>query len=102
MCHLQKLYETYRNKGLVVLGINANDTKEIAAALLQENAVSLPNIVDATEEAAQVMQKYETMRGRGAVPLTYVIDREGKMVDAWYSYRKGKAEDTIRKLMGMK
>jgi hypothetical protein len=23
------------------------------------------------------------------VPLNYVIDREGKVVDAWYGYEKG-------------
>ena len=23
------------------------------------------------------------------VPLNYIIDREGKMVDAWYGYEKG-------------
>ncbi len=101
MCHLQKLYETYRNKGLVVLGINTADTKDIAAALLQENAVSFPNIADTTDEAAQAMRKYETLGGMSAVPMSYVIDRQGKVVEAWYDYREGKAEKLIKKLMGI-
>ena len=100
MCHLQKLYETYRNKGLVVLGVNTADTKEIAAALLRENKVSFPNIVDTTNDAARAMQKYETLLGMSAVPMTYVIDRQGKVAEAWYDYREGKAENVITKLMG--
>jgi peroxiredoxin len=25
----------------------------------------------------------------GGVPLNYIIDREGKVVDAWYGYEEG-------------
>jgi peroxiredoxin len=102
MCHLQELYETYRNKGLMVLGVNTSDTKKVAAALLQENGVNFPNIVDHTDEATQAMRKYETLLGMGAVPMTHAIDRQGKVVEAWYSYQEGKAEKVVRKLMGMK
>lgn len=30
-------------------------------------------------------RKYETLQGYSGVPLSYLIDREGKVVGAWYS-----------------
>jgi peroxiredoxin len=33
-----------------------------------------------------------------AVPMTYVIGRDGKVVDAWYGYEKGRAEKALKKL----
>jgi len=44
------------------------------------------------------MTQYETLYGMSAVPMTYLIDREGKVVEAWYDYRQGRAEDSLRKL----
>lgn len=41
------------------------------------------------------MIEYEALRGM------YVIDRQGKGVNAWYDYREGKAENTIRKSTGI-
>jgi outer membrane lipoprotein-sorting protein len=55
-------------------------------------------ILDTTTEAFMAMAKYETFRGRSAVPMTYVIDREGKAVDAWYGYQKKKTEEAVKKL----
>jgi len=87
MCHLQKLYEKYQDKGLVVIGFNCSDHKGIARALLRENGVTFPNIRDATRVAWKVLDK--GYKGTGGVPLNYIIDRDGKVVDAWYGYEEG-------------
>jgi len=87
MCHLQKLYEKYRDKGLVVLGYNCLDQQGIARGLLRENGVTFPNIRDGTRVALKVLTK--GYKGTGGVPLNYIIDREGKVVDAWYGYEEG-------------
>jgi peroxiredoxin len=42
--------------------------------------------------------QYETLGGMSAVPMTYLIDREGKVVEAWYDYRQGQAEKALKKL----
>jgi peroxiredoxin len=37
------------------------------------------------------------------VPLSYIIDREGKVVDAWYGYEKGhKRAITALEKLGVK
>ena len=89
MSHLQKLYAKYRDKGLVVLGVNTADAKEIAAEMLAQDGVDFPNVLDPSPEAWEAMQKYETLGGRSAVPMTYLIDREGKVFLAWYGYDEG-------------
>ena len=97
MSHLQELYAKYGDKGLVVLGVNTADVKEIAVKLLEEDGVSFPNILDTTAEANNAMRKYETLHMSG-VPMTYLIDREGKVMDAWYGFSKRKMEEAVKKL----
>ena len=81
MRHLQTLYEKYKDKGMVILGFNCSDQRGIARAILRENGVTFPNIRDGSRVALKVM--FHGYKGDG-VPLNYVIDREGKVVDAWY------------------
>ncbi len=72
---------------MVILGVNLADTKGITRALLRENGVTFPNIRDGTRVAYKVFDK--GYKGLDAVPLHYIIDREGKVVDAWYGYEEG-------------
>ena len=65
--------------------------------LLERDGVDFPNILDTTTEANMTMRKYETL-GMSAVPMTYIIDREGKVMNAWYGYQKKKTEEAIKKL----
>ncbi len=98
MRHLQELYAKYRNQGLVVLGINTSDAIEIATDLLERDGVEFPNVLDSSPEAGQAIRKFETLSGYSAVPMTYVIDREGKVIDAWYDDKEGKAEKILKSL----
>ncbi len=42
--------------------------------------------------------QYETLSGMSAVPYTYVIDREGKVVSAWYGYEPSQTEKALKQL----
>jgi peroxiredoxin len=42
--------------------------------------------------------QYETLGGMSAVPMTYVIGRDGKVVDAWYGYERDRAPKVLKKL----
>jgi glutathione peroxidase-family protein len=86
MCHLQKLHEQYRDKGLVILGFNCSDDKEIALEFLRENKATFPTILDASATATRVGFSDYKMTG---VPLNYILDRQGKVVDTWYGYEEG-------------
>jgi hypothetical protein len=102
MCHLQEFHTKFADKGLVVLGFDACDDKKIALEMLQGNGVTFPNIVDASKAADEVcFQKYQRFN-MSAVPMSYIIDRNGKVVDAWYGYDLGepKAILALRKVGG--
>ena len=91
MCHLQELYAKYSNKGFVVLGLDASDDKQIALEMLRENKVTFPNIIDSSDAAQKVCFREYQHYGRSAVPMSYVIGRDGRIVDGWYGYEEGEA-----------
>ena len=86
MCHLQKLYEKYKEKDMVILGINCADDRKIALDFLRDNSATFPNILDTSFSTIKLI--YDDYKKNGD-PLNYIIDREGKIVDAWYGYEEG-------------
>lgn len=85
MVHLQELHERYADKGLVILGFNCADKKNLAEALLKKKGVTFLNILDSSDAANTVAFRRYKVSG---VPLNYVIDRKGRVLDAWYDFRK--------------
>jgi peroxiredoxin/outer membrane lipoprotein-sorting protein len=100
MVDLQEVYMRWKDKGLVILGFNCADDKKVGLEFLRENGATFPTILDSSESAEEVYLK--GYRGSG-FPLNYVIDREGKIVDAWYGYERGypRAKAALAK-MGIK
>jgi peroxiredoxin len=96
MCHLQDLHTEYKNKGVVILGVNTSDDKQIALDFMKENGATFPNIVDSSEAA----DKFDGDYRASGVPLNYIIDRDGKIVDTWYGYEEGhaRAKEVLEKL----
>jgi hypothetical protein len=86
MCHLQELYRQYQGKSVVILGFNPSDDKQIALEFLAENGATFPTILDSSAAAERVAFRSYGISG---VPVNYVIDRQGKVVDAWYGYEEG-------------
>ncbi len=60
--------------------------------------MTFPNILDSSTAANQAVAQYETLGGMSAVPMTYVIGRDGKIVDAWYGYERDRAPKVLKKL----
>ncbi len=88
MRHLQSLYDEYGDKGLVILGLNFIDDRRIARAFLTANGVTFPTVLDTSRIAKKVVWTGYGNRPLD-VPLSYIIDRDGKVVDAWYGYEEG-------------
>jgi len=84
---LQSFYESCQDKGLVILGLNHTDDRRIARSFLQAGQITFPNILDSSRAALEVTFEAYGYRKTNA-PLSYVINREGKIVDAWYGFEK--------------
>lgn len=82
---LQKLYEEYKDTGLVVLGLDVTDDPQIARAFLDENPVTFPLIHDNSSAAKRIV--LDACGDKTAItPMSCIIDRQGKVVDAWLGY----------------
>ncbi|MCP4608852.1 MAG: TlpA family protein disulfide reductase [Planctomycetes bacterium] len=86
MCHLQELHEKYKDKDMVILGFNCSDDKQIALEFIKDNSAMFPSILDSSDAAKMIAYEGYKM---GGVPLNYIIDKEGKVVDTWYGYEEG-------------
>lgn len=67
---LERLYQTYREKGFVVVSVNVNSVNEISEKFRQADKVSFHILVDADSSAAR---RY----GAKVLPTTFILDRNG-------------------------
>ena len=80
------------------MGVNTADDRKIALDYMKANDVTFPNILESSDAANRAVMQYETLGGMSAVPMTYVIGRDGKIVDAWYGYEAARTQQALKKL----
>ncbi len=98
MVHLQKVYEGFKQKGVVVLGFNTADTREKVEALMRAKGATYPTILDGSARVQQIA----TNRYRSStVPMNYIIDPKGRIAAAFSGYREGdeRGDDAIRAIL---
>lgn len=79
--------------------MNRSDDKKIAQKFLDENNANFPTVLDSSNAANDLLAKYETLGGYCAVPLSYVIDKEGKVFTAYYGGRSDH-ESVLMEILG--
>lgn len=72
---LQEAYRTWKDEGLMVIGVNWVDTEPKAREFIQEFGLTYPNGPDVGQGIARAFR----MQG---IPETYVIDPDGNVVYA--------------------
>jgi len=68
---MEKLYQEYKDKNFVVLGVNVKDRKQEAVALLKELKLTYPVAFDPEAEVA-------SLYGAWGLPTTYLIGPKGE------------------------
>jgi peroxiredoxin len=100
--HFEKMWRLYRQKGVVLLGINVQDTVADADRYIKEFDVTFTNAID---KDGKIMVDY----GVTGLPVTFFIDREGIIIGRWVgsigeSSLKSRAEalenDSFRDIYG--
>ncbi|MBL8229878.1 MAG: TlpA family protein disulfide reductase [Bryobacterales bacterium] len=75
MPELAQLYRETKEQGLVLLGINDDETPEIARKYVEEGTYGWPHVFDGKDHGIRGKYRVE------AIPTAIVIDREGKVAE---------------------
>lgn len=87
MPFFEKTWDEYKNKGVVFLGINVLDEEKNAKDFLNSFGISYLNLRDSSGEVADA---YSIV----ALPATFFIDKEGKIIRRNYGEFLGKTGET--------
>lgn len=84
---LEKIYQENKKKGLVIIGIDFIDNAELVQNFIDEFKITYPNVVDTNHiKSSDFYMNYTNSNGIYAVPLNYIIDKNGIIVKGWYGY----------------
>lgn len=72
MPQLNRLHDTYRGAGLVLLGVNVDDDPQRAADIAQRQGIRFPVLLDSDKA---VVRRWDL----GSMPATVLIDRDGRV-----------------------
>lgn len=99
--HLQRLYETYRDQGFVVLAISMDGPESVAGVVphARRHGLTFPVLVD---EETRVVAMYNPKR---TAPFTVLIGRDGAVARTREGYTAGdeiSVEADIKALIGVR
>lgn len=83
---LERLSKTYKDKGLVVLGVNIDNDAKTAAKFLSEVPVSFVVVNDASKSVAKAYAP-------PTMPSSYLVDREGRVRHVHAGFKSGDAKE---------
>jgi cytochrome c biogenesis protein CcmG/thiol:disulfide interchange protein DsbE len=72
---LQRTWEKYENRGLVILGVNVQDTPDGARDFVKEFDMSYPVVVDEDQRLYDQLVEFE------GLPQTFFVDETGRFLD---------------------
>lgn len=92
---LDELYSRYERVGFNLLGVNIDDDSNRAMDMIRELGVNFPVLFDARKEVSKM---YDV----DAMPVTVLVDREGKVRYVHQGYKPGYEQmylDQVRALL---
>jgi thiol-disulfide isomerase/thioredoxin len=75
---LVETYEKFRDKGFEIVGISLDQNKATLEKFLKENKMTWPQYFDGAGWENKIAQRFKIQ----SVPTMWLLDREGKLVDA--------------------
>jgi thiol-disulfide isomerase/thioredoxin len=93
---VERIAERFRDRGLVVVGVNTSDEEADARNFVQSRSMSYASVFDLAREASAAY-------GVQVLPTLVIIDRQGRIVDVRTSIvGEGELEDLAQKALDQK
>ncbi|MCT4615726.1 MAG: redoxin domain-containing protein [Marinifilaceae bacterium] len=73
---LKKTYSKYKNKGLEIYQVSADNNKELWKASVKADGLTWINVCDPKTQSAKALQMYNVKQ----IPTNYLIDKNGNIV----------------------
>lgn len=92
----ERLYQRYKDKGLVIVGISVDSETDFVKNFLKKISVTFPIAVDTKSEVANAYKVF-------TYPTTFLVDRHGVVQDFYLGSREWEEEafiGTLEKLLG--
>ena len=78
---MERLYNNYKDRGLVILAINDMETKKDVGAFMEEYKLTFPTLLD---KAGKVFDMYRVF----AIPTSFIIDKKGRLIGKIFGSRQ--------------
>ena len=76
MSEVRKIYDTYKDEGFDIIGVNLDDEEVILQNYVKENSIPWRQIFDQGAGEDSLVQHYDI----GDIPEMWLIDREGRLI----------------------
>ncbi len=91
MPSLEQFHRTWAAKGVVVLGVNVDQTEQVYQSFVQRSGITFPNAFDPD---AEIGARFGTFR----YPETYLISREGRVLEKFVGAELWTSPATVEKI----
>jgi peroxiredoxin len=92
---LNDLYNKYKSKGFVLLGVNIDEHSKLAKKMITELKINFPVLFDSSQKTSE---SYDLQ----AMPSTFIVDKNGIIRFSHYGYKSGyekKYERDVKSLL---
>jgi thiol-disulfide isomerase/thioredoxin len=73
MPSMETLYQHFKNQGLQILAVDMSEERDVVQQFVRSNRYTFPVLLD-------IDGKVGSQYGISAIPTTYILDREGKII----------------------
>lgn len=92
MPSLENLYRNLKGKGLVVIGVSVDNSEKTVHSFVKEKGITFPILLDKGKEVS--FDDYGVI----GLPVTFLIDKKGVIVDKVFGERQWDSEEVKEKI----
>ncbi len=91
MPSMDRLYQSFRHKGLTVIGVSMDGSVSAVKSFIKKNPVSFIVIVDSKQAISRSYKAFMT-------PLTFIIDKRGIVIDKYFGEQDWTDSGIVKKI----